>query len=233
MREMAARATYLCAALIALSAGAYHGLRLSGIAGAGPEPTSLARPLDELPTELNGWVGEDVELSANVVRVAGADDYLRRDYRDGDRNTVSLYIAFYGSVTDRVPHGPTVCYPSQGWRTDHDEMIVVRTAVEGFESLKTRKLRYERDGARVAVLYWYAANGIQQVDPTLQKLSAAFRDLMGRGGAYVFQVMVTVPTAGSSDEAFTSLERFLGDAFAAVASHFPANVQDEGRAGGS
>ena len=230
---MAGRRTYLCAGLIALAAVSYHGLRLSGRVGGPTKPTKLARPLKRLPYELDGWVGEDVELSANVVSVAGADDYLRRDYRDGDGNTVSLYIAFYGSVTDRVPHGPTVCYPSQGWRTDHDEMIAVRTAVEGFESLKTRKLRYEREGARVAVLYWYAANGIQQVDPTLQKLSAAFRDLTGRGGAHVFQVMVTAPTAGSPDEAFTSLDRFLGDAFAAIASHFPANVHDEGRAGES
>jgi EpsI family protein len=230
---MAARAIYLCAALIALSAAAYHGLRLSGTAGHGMEPTKPARPLAQLPRELNGWVGEDVELAPDIVRVAGADDYLRRDYKDRDGNTVSLYIAFYGSVTDHVPHGPTVCYPSQGWHTAHDEMIAIPTTASDFESLQTRKLCYERDGARVAVLYWYAANGKQQVDPTLQKFHAALRDLIGHGGAYVFQVMLTAPVGDSAERPYASLERFLGDAFGAIAAHLPSNGRHEGAGGGS
>ena len=212
------RATYLCASMIAVAALGYHWLRLARPA---PGPARLARPLEHLPMTLGTWVGEDVQLSANVIRVAAADDHLRRDYEDPAGSRVSLYIAFYGNVKDRVPHGPTVCYPSQGWETKLSEMIALSTPVPRFAELRVRKLVYEREGSRVAVLYWYAANGKQQIASTWQKIDSALRELIGQGGAYVIQVMVTAPVTGHREAAFEPLERFLSRNFAAVAEHFP------------
>jgi EpsI family protein len=124
-------------------------------------------------------------------------------------------------VRDRVPHGPTVCYPYQGWREELNEMIPVPSTAASFPELKVRKLVYAKGDARVAVLYWYAANGKQQVDATRQKFYAALHDLIGQGGAYVFQLMLTTPITSSPEQAFPSLERFLTENFASVAKHLP------------
>ena len=211
----------LCAGIIGLAAIGYHATVLSGRATRVSAPTPLARPLAQLPMTLGDWHGEDVELSPDTVRVAAADACLRRDYRNPQGLPVSLYIAYYGNVKDRVPHGPTVCYPYQGWHEGHNEMIALPTDVPAFPQLAVRKLVYEKADARVAVLYWYAANGQQQADTTWQRFDSAFRDLLGHGGAYVFQVMVTAPVTGSSESAFASLERFLRANFGAIAKHFP------------
>ena len=213
------RSTYLCAVLVGVVAVGYHAVRLTGRGAT--ERTRLAIPLDQLPSELNGWTGEDIALSEDVVRTAAADTYLRRDYKRPNGEAVSLYIAFYGSVKDRVPHGPTVCYPYQGWSEELNEMVSMPSDVAAFPELKVRKLLYSKAGSRVAVLYWYAANGKQQVDATWQKFYAALHDLIGGGGAYVFQVMVSAPAAASPDAPFATLERFLTQAFPAIAKHVP------------
>jgi len=222
------RATYFCAALIALSAVGYHAARLSGRAGGPSEPTKLALPLDQLPREMSGWTGRDVPLSDEVIRVAAADAHLNRAYEDGSGTAVSLYIAYYGCVKDRVPHGPTVCYPYQGWREELNEMIAVPSHAAAFPELRARKLVYSKAGARVAVLYWYSANGQQQVGSEWQKFSSALRDLIGQGGAYVFQVMVTTPVVGSTEGAFAPLESFLERSFSAIAMHFPGGRSPNG-----
>lgn len=213
------KSTYFYAGLCGVIATAYHAARLSGV-GAAP-PTPLATPLDQLPRELNDWTGEEIELSESVVRVAGADAYLRRDYRRPNGEAVALYIAFYGSVKDRIPHGPTVCYPYQGWSERLNELISIPSQAEGFPELRLRKLLYSKAGAQMAVLYWYAANGRQQVDTTWQKFTAAFRDLIGGGGAYVLQLMVSAPATGREQDVFARLEDFIRIAFPAVARHLP------------
>jgi len=213
------RSTYLCAALVGVVAVGYHAIRLT-VRRAG-ERTRVAIPLDQLPRELSGWTGEDITLSEDVVRTAAADTYLRRDYKRPNGEAVSLYIAFYGSVKDRVPHGPTVCYPYQGWSEDLNEMVALPSDVEAFPELKVRKLLYSKAGAQIAVLYWYAANGKQQVDAAWQKFHAALSDLIGGGGAYVFQLMVSAPAAGSEQDAFGRLDSFIRVAFPAVAKHLP------------
>ena len=212
---------YLCAGIIGLAAIGYHAAILSGRVGSAAVPTPLALPLDQLPMTLGEWTGADVKLSDAIIRVAGADTHLHRDYRDSQGHVLSLYIPYYGSVKDRIPHGPNVCYPYQGWRTELDELISLPTQVPNFPELKVRKLIYEKADSRVAILYWYSANGIQQADYTRQRIDSVFRDLVGHGGAYVFQIMVSAPFAGSSEGAFARLDRFLRQNFGAIARHFP------------
>jgi len=220
------RSVYLCAGVLALAAVGYHWVVLSGRAAAAAKPTNLAIPLDQLPAQLNDWAGNDAALPENVVRVSAADAYLRRDYVDGEGNRVSLYIAYYGSVKDRVPHGPTVCYPYQGWQTQHDEMITLPSDTPEYPELEARKLLYEKNLSQVAVLYWYAANGKQQAAVEWQKFDSALRELIGQGGAYVFQIMVTAPVTVSRQRAFARLEGFLSQNFSAIAQHFPRDDQD-------
>ncbi|HPD16894.1 MAG TPA: EpsI family protein [Planctomycetota bacterium] len=213
------RSTCLCAGLLGAVAVGYHAARLGGV-GATP-PTPLAMPLDQLPRELDGWAGRDIELSESVLRVAAADAYLRRDYKRPNGEAIALYIAFYGSVKDRIPHGPTVCYPYQGWTEELNEMVTLPSEARGFPELRVRRLLYSKAGARMAVLYWYVANGRQQADTTWQKFTAALRDLIGGGGAYVLQLMVSAPATGREGDPFARLQEFTQLAFPAVARHLP------------
>ena len=215
-----AKRTSLCAGVIAIAAIAYYLIGFAGVGKGSGKPTSLSEPLERLPMELNGWVGEDVRLPDEVVLIAGADTYLRRDYSSRS-GRASLYVAYYGNVHDAVPHGPTICYPSAGWATRKSELLALPSKTPGLGELQVQKLLYERDFAQVAVLYWYAANREQQAGTQWLRYDAARRKLLGLGGAYVVQVMVSTPVAISEERAFALIERFWRDSFDSIARHFP------------
>jgi len=221
----------LCAAVIVLAALGYHSAARWGRARRRAVPTSLALPLDRLPLQLNGWSGKDVALSDDIIANAGADSHLRRDYTDDVGQRVSLYVAFYANVHDNVPHGPVICYPSGGWATQVDEAITLPTKWPGTEQLKVRKLLYEKDFSQVAVLYWYAANGEQLAGEQWLRHDSARRRLLGLGGAYVIQVMVSAPVVLSQERAFAALDRFLVRNFDVLAKHFPQSPQEIERGG--
>jgi EpsI family protein len=215
------RSVYACAALVGVVAVCHHAIWLFGRAGSAARPTPLAAPLEEFPAKLDGWVGEDIRLPDAIVENAGADTYLRRDYVSPGGGRVSLYVAFYGNVLDSIPHGPVICYPSAGWATARDEVTTFDTKVPGLETLRVQKLLYEKDFSRVAVLYWYSVNGEQMAETQRVRYDAARRKLLGLGGAYVLQVMVSTPVAVSGEAAFGLLESFLGRSFPQVARHLP------------
>ena len=115
-------------------------------------------PLAEFPMSLGRWSGENVPLSAQIVRAVGLDDYLNRIYRDGSGALVTLYISYYTSQrTGQTIHSPRNCLPGAGWQPVESRRLSIPVA--GSAPLVVNEYDVARDTERVLVLYWYQERG--------------------------------------------------------------------------
>jgi hypothetical protein len=68
-----------------------------------------------VPKRVGPWVGEDREVSADTLSVAGAVGHVSRVYINEDtKKRVDLWL-IVGHARDIVRHTPDICYPSQGF----------------------------------------------------------------------------------------------------------------------
>ncbi len=115
-------------------------------------------PLAEFPMLLGRWSGENVPLSARIVRAVGLDDYLNRIYRDGSEAPLTIYISYYSSQrTGQTIHSPKNCLPGAGWQPVESRRLSI--PVPGSPPLVVNEYDVARDTARVLVLYWYQERG--------------------------------------------------------------------------
>lgn len=77
------------------------------------------RRVQAVPTETASWrrVGSDAQMSADLVKELGTENYLSRVYapRDGQGPRVELHLAYYTGMIDTVPHVPERCMVGAGW----------------------------------------------------------------------------------------------------------------------
>ncbi|MBN1361743.1 MAG: exosortase-associated EpsI family protein [Sedimentisphaerales bacterium] len=162
------------------------------------EPISLPLALENLPLNINGWVGQTVEIDAATRRVlesSFADDYVSRYYVDSTEGmSANLYIVYCSTrMAGLTGHRPGVCYPAGGW-------ILDEKSSSEFVSLSGRRVpcllhRFHMrppDYEERVVLSYYVLNGQVTLD------EREFSDLWGRrlnfGGdyaRYVAQVQVS------------------------------------------
>lgn len=115
-------------------------------------------PLAEFPTLLGRWSGENVPLSARIVKAVGLDDYLNRIYHDGSGAPVTLYISYYSSQrTGQTIHSPKNCLPGAGWQPLASRRLSI--PLPGRRPLVANEYDVARDADRVLVLYWYQERG--------------------------------------------------------------------------
>ncbi|MHB8766505.1 MAG: exosortase-associated EpsI family protein, partial [Deferrisomatales bacterium] len=55
----------------------------------------LKQPLGEVALDLGEWQGTRSEMTDQIVKAVGVEDYLLRDYRDGSGFPVSVYVGYY------------------------------------------------------------------------------------------------------------------------------------------
>lgn len=138
-------------------------------------------PLRDLPRTL-GPRGEYVnlqgeqELDDKTLQVAGATDYMVREYVD-ERTGVSITVlVVFGPAELVFPHAPTVCFPAFGYSPDGPARQHLIPAADGgapFESLTYAKRVAGATTDRVEVFYSYWHNG--RWSPTAAETRKQFR----------------------------------------------------------
>jgi EpsI family protein len=110
-------------------------------------------PMNEFPTTIALWRGEDLPYEADVVEAIGTDDYINRLYSGGTQ-PIELYIGYYGDQRsgDRI-HSPKNCLPGSGWEPVHSAQTQIGSA-DGHPILVNEFL-VEQGTSRDMVLYWY------------------------------------------------------------------------------
>lgn len=122
------------------------------------ERVSPRRPLRDLPVALGAWQGTDQPLEQRIVNAVGVDDYINRAYRDGNGNTVQLYIGYYASQrTGDTIHSPKNCLPGAGWEPVRADRLAI--AMPGTAPMVVNDYLIQKGRDRELVLYWYQARG--------------------------------------------------------------------------
>ncbi len=193
--------------LLLLGAGTLHRWAYASRTGVASAYRAPSADLSEIPSRLGGYAfRRDLPLSAEVLQVAGVDRFVYREYvAPATGQPVSLYIGYWGRENRGMGHGPEVCYPATGWRSESPvEQRVVR--FQGPDGVTTDAVmalhhfgRIEPEGiARVAVGF------VAVVDGQFRASSRGVflhRPPRSRKDGFLAQVQVSMPVTGERREA--------------------------------
>ena len=141
-------------AVIVLLLGATIGLRILSHGEAVPARQSLSN----FPLKFGAWLGRETPIQADVLKVAGVDDYLSRVYESPGKEPISVYIGYYQSQrTGHLIHSPKNCLPGSGWEPIRSGRVTL-TSPEGIQ-VPVNLYVIENGLRRQLVLYWYQTHG--------------------------------------------------------------------------
>jgi EpsI family protein len=190
-----------------------------------PERVTLREPLSGMPTEMAEWKGREApKLTAEVLAVLGADEYLNRYYVVGGRDVVSLFVGYYQSQRqgDTI-HSPMNCLPGAGWQpvetTRTDLQIAGRSS-----PITVNQVVIQKGLDRQVVLYWYQSHGRVVASEYWSKLfmvSDAIR--FNRSDAAIVRVVSAVRSTETGDaEALGRAGRFVQVLFPSLEKFLPS-----------
>lgn len=187
--------------------------RLELVAGT---PVKLPVPLDNVPERIGGWMGEDVAIPANIVRVAGNDAYLNRLYMNNLTNQwANVYIAYTAHPRTMLGHRPQICYVAGGWVHDSTEKQQI-SSKDGMElpCLIHRFHRPAPDREDIVVLNFYIVNG--RITSDERVFSGVFfrtPNIDGDPARYVAQVQISSKLENSVRAAARDMAELILDFF--------------------
>lgn len=199
---------------------------------------TLPVPLKSIADTVGGWKGEDIPLSAAVLKVAGNDDYLNRLYvNKKSQQWANVYIAYSANPRTMLGHRPQVCYPSSGWQHKGTDHIKVKSK-SGREvpCLLHRFYKAKSGSDEVVVLNYYVVNGqITNEEGTFSGFNWRAPSISGDIARYVAQVQVSSTLENSvlaATKEFTDLVfEYLPDENGYVEAALPLE-EEKGRRGG-
>lgn len=161
-----------------------------------------------VPVRLEGYMSQDVVISAEEQRVAGMTDYLMRVYSPVDASAASpefsLYVGYYESqVQGKTIHSPKNCLPGAGWESLTSTTADLRI---GADQATVNRYLLQNGKQRALVLYWYQGRGRIENSEYSVKWDL-LRDAALHGRSEEALVRVIVPVVGSEEEAFQFASR--------------------------
>lgn len=172
----------------------------------------LPRPLGSLDLRFGAWQGTESPLSEGVLRIAGNDDYVSRDYHNvATGEVVYLYVAYTGRPRTMLRHRPTVCYPNAGWLHASTEDLVL-TSDAGFSAPALLHTFVRTGGSReqrIKVLNYYVLNGQATTDENrFWGLQWRTPNLSRDASRYVAQVQIAAVVRSTEQAAEDAVQTF-------------------------
>jgi EpsI family protein len=139
--------------LTAVAALMLAGTLLASFVAGNRMPHPLARSLDRIPMEIDGWAASPGPVpSDRELELLAATSYLSRGYRRTGRD-LSLFIAYYAMQrAGESMHTPKNCLPAAGWEILKYDQAEVPF---GVRTERINKFTVQNGDARALVLYWY------------------------------------------------------------------------------
>lgn len=184
-----------------------------------PAPGNI-RPGEHLDAALQlpgNWVrGESYPPSPLVIRALKLDDYVSRDYINGNR-TVNLYVGYYDSAKKvGAAHSPLVCFPGQGWVLSNKRAVSLRV---NDKEIRVATMIASRGDSKALVVYWFQAYDRTFAGTFAQKLYEFWCALSNRGEGNAFVRVIVNLHHKSEKQAFAVASSFI-DAFYPVFLHY-------------
>ncbi len=161
-------------------------------------------PLNEVPSTLGLWTGQDVPISSAVLEVLGKGDFLNRLYTQQAGMTVrtsgspsesapiQLFIGYFPTQrTGQAIHSPQNCLPGSGWS-------FLSSGVTNFTDATGKRYRvgdYVISDGRLKqeVLYWYQSHGNSIASDYMAKLHMLADSIrLGRTDAALVRVITPI-----------------------------------------
>lgn len=113
-----------------------------------------SQPVTQLPFELGGWQGREIELDPEIARATGADSLINRLYERSGQSPVSMHSAVFANPEIAAIHSPFNCYRGQGYRMISKEIRVPLAGKHG-GTIEASFSTWETSQRKVRVLFWY------------------------------------------------------------------------------
>jgi EpsI family protein len=129
------------------------GTLLASLAAENRMPHPLARSLDQIPRQIDGWIAVPGRVpDARELELLGATSYLSRDYRRAGQS-LNLFISYYAiQRAGESMHTPRNCLPAAGWEIlKYDKVDIPFDA----RAQQVNKFTIQNGDAKQIVLYWY------------------------------------------------------------------------------
>lgn len=201
--KRAAQVRFLCTVLILGSVLAISSLT------AGRSPGALARPLESIPTVINGFYSAgDSPINDRVLARLKADSFLVRTYRK-QHSAFYLFVAYYSTQrAGEAMHSPKNCLPGAGWEIMRQRFIQVHAANR---IVTINDDDVQNDAEQMRMLYWYQSPRRVIANDYEEKLMLLW-DSVKTGDSQGALVRLIFPRSGLSREAENSFAASIVEA---------------------
>ncbi len=213
---MKARAAWLPSAFLGLGALITVGINTQ-------RSLPLTEPLDQaIPSEIDGFLAEDLPITDAEIRVAGVTDYLSRVYHSTDSTSATpwftLYMGYYPNQTQgRTIHSPRNCLPGGGWEPLASREVEIETRAG---PATVNRYLLQKGNQQALVLYWYQGRGRVAANEYKVKWNL-LRDAAILRRTEEALVRIVVPVSNSESTAFATAARAAQNLIPAVSAALP------------
>ena len=164
------------------------------------EATPLRQSFDGFPLQIERWSGRQFELETRVLEVLRVDDYVLRQYQDGQGLPLELYIGYYKSQRQGATyHSPKNCLPGSGWAFLYTGTIDLHVTPPPGPPVEINKFIIQKGLDKQLVLYWYQDRGRIITSEYWAKVYMVW-DAIWRNRTDGAFVRITVPFTGEDEE---------------------------------
>jgi EpsI family protein len=163
------------------------------------EETPLHKSLATFPLRIDPWDGTEQTFEANILQALKVDDYLLRQYRDGETTSIGLYVGYYKSMRQgSTYHSPKNCLPGSGWYFVDTGKTHLAVVDRHEQPVEINKFVIQKGLDKQLVLYWYQDRGRIITSEYWAKIYMVVDAIMRNrtDGAFV---RITMPFTGQSE----------------------------------
>jgi len=186
------------AVVLLLTSGIAFRTVVARVHGDALTPVDLPVPLAQIPLQVEGWVGEDLEIEETTeiyMKRNFADDFVSRRYLNMAQSLrADLYVVYCSSRPGGIiGHQPRVCFPAHGWIHDGTEVSQIES--RSGRSIRCLVHRFHRPAPsyqQIVVVSYYVLNGsITLSERDFSGFLSRRPNLSGDPARYVAQVQVS------------------------------------------
>ena len=165
----------------------------------------------EFPARIGDWVGTEVPLDKEVVRILNPDRVIQKSYQKANSPPVNLLVLYYGTIEKAdLSHSPIVCFTGQGWEIEDTTVQSIPVSGVNSSHIKVNQLVQKKLDTRMITLFWYQSAQKAYHNRGKQKLALFWDKVFGRSDRNAFvRITVNIPSDKSVEEVKSYLTDFI------------------------